>query len=97
MRLAIWVVALLLGVCCCSADKIAPPQASAPNNPPSNNQPPRPDISTQVTCPVCGLDFQATEAAGTYQYQGTTYYFLVEDHMAAFVQRPNAYLAPEPE
>ena len=45
-----------------------------------------------VTCPVCGLTFNAKEAVATRVYGGQTYYFLVEDHAEAFAQNPGAYL-----
>jgi YHS domain-containing protein len=49
----------------------------------------------QVTCPVCGLVFNAKEAATTRSFKGVTYYFLLEDHARAFAANPEAYLAPD--
>jgi YHS domain-containing protein len=45
-----------------------------------------------VTCPVCGLEFNAKEAVAARAYGGRTYYFLLEDHAEAFAQNPKAYL-----
>jgi YHS domain-containing protein len=46
----------------------------------------------RVTCPVCGLEFDAGEAVATRVHGGVTYYFLLEDHARAFAARPTAYL-----
>jgi YHS domain-containing protein len=45
-----------------------------------------------VTCPVCGLTFNAKESVATRVYGGKTYYFLLEDHARAFAENPGAYL-----
>jgi len=49
-----------------------------------------PDVT--VTCPVCGLEFNAKESVATRTHNGKTYYFLVEDHARAFAENPEAYL-----
>jgi YHS domain-containing protein len=50
----------------------------------------------QVTCPVCGLEFDARESVATRVHNGVTYYFLLEDHARAFAADPDAYLKPAP-
>ena len=48
---------------------------------------------TQVVCPVCGLAFFASESEGSHEYEGNTYYFLITDHMNAFVADPQSFLS----
>ena len=49
---------------------------------------------TEVTCPVCGLVFDARESTATRVHNGVTYFFLLEDHARAFAASPETYLAP---
>ncbi|MBN2530008.1 MAG: hypothetical protein JXR76_26700 [Deltaproteobacteria bacterium] len=44
-----------------------------------------------VECPVCGLTFRESEAVGTAEHSGKTYYFFLEDHKQAFLQNPENY------
>jgi YHS domain-containing protein len=50
----------------------------------------------QVTCPVCGLEFNARESVATRVHEGVTYYFLLEDHARAFAADPDTYLKAAP-
>lgn len=45
-----------------------------------------------VRCPVCGLEFDRSEAVARAEHLGETYYFLLEDHAQAFRQAPADYL-----
>lgn len=49
--------------------------------------------------PVCGMSVDPTTAAGSYQHQGTTYYFCSAGCQKKFIEAPEAYLtknnAPE--
>ena len=45
-----------------------------------------------VTDPVCGMRIDSEEAAGTTQYQGTTYYFCSQSCHDAFVANPSEYV-----
>ena len=44
-----------------------------------------------VTDPVCGMRIEDAEAAGTAEYEGTTYYFCSEMCRDTFVADPAAY------
>lgn len=43
--------------------------------------------------PVCGMMVDEKEAAVTYEYKGTTYYFCAPGCKAAFEKDPEKYLA----
>lgn len=45
--------------------------------------------------PVCGMSISAAEAAGTYDYQGKTYYFCAPGCLNSFKKDPGKYLAPD--
>ena len=45
-----------------------------------------------VTDPVCGMNIDSEEAAGTAEYQGTTYYFCSQVCHDAFVANPSEYV-----
>jgi Cu+-exporting ATPase len=45
-----------------------------------------------VTDPVCGMRIDSEEAAGTADYQGTTYYFCSQSCHDAFVANPSEYV-----
>lgn len=45
--------------------------------------------------PVCNMLLEESEAAGTSEYEGRTYYFCSEDCQAKFEQNPKEYV-PQP-
>jgi Cu+-exporting ATPase len=44
-----------------------------------------------VTDPVCGMNIDDREAAGTAEYEGQTYYFCSEACRDTFIADPAAY------
>jgi Cu+-exporting ATPase len=44
--------------------------------------------------PVCGMTVQPATAAGSYEYQGKTYYFCATSCLTKFRDEPNHYLTP---
>jgi YHS domain-containing protein len=46
-----------------------------------------------VTDPVCGMNIDSEEAAGTAEYQGNTYYFCSRVCHDAFVANPGEYVS----
>jgi Cu+-exporting ATPase len=49
----------------------------------------------QVLDPVCGMTISPDEAAGTYEYKGTTYYFCHPSCLERFKADPESFLQPE--
>jgi len=47
-----------------------------------------------VIDPVCGMTVQPATAAGSYEYQGTTYYFCSKGCLEKFRSNPQPYLTP---
>ena len=47
-----------------------------------------------VKDPVCGMEIDPTEAAGTSEYQGQTYYFCSLDCKTQFDKNPQQYVGP---
>ena len=45
-----------------------------------------------VTDPVCGMQIEPDDAAGTAAYKGTTYYFCSQLCLDAFEADPSAYV-----
>jgi Cu+-exporting ATPase len=45
-----------------------------------------------VKDPVCGMEIDAAEAAGTSEYEGTTYYFCAEGCKTEFDADPGKYV-----
>ena len=45
-----------------------------------------------VEDPVCGMRIESEEAAGTAEYEGTTYYFCSQACHDAFQANPAAYV-----
>ncbi|MFQ5846919.1 MAG: YHS domain-containing protein [Candidatus Methylomirabilales bacterium] len=45
--------------------------------------------------PVCGMEVEATKAAATSTYQGTTYYFCAQACKNAFEKAPDKYVEEE--
>ncbi len=86
MQRIIAIVAFLL---LCTALQACRGECTAPApSPPALKQ----RIGRTVTCPVCGLRFDAGEADFTATHDGRTYYFLVEDHRDAFAEAPGDYI-----
>ncbi len=54
--------------------------------------PHQPSIAKPVSCPVCDLRFDSSEAVERLQHGGKTYYFLLKDHAAAFSEDPARYV-----
>ncbi|HEV8415823.1 MAG TPA: copper-translocating P-type ATPase [Bryobacteraceae bacterium] len=50
----------------------------------------------KVKDPVCGMDVTPETAAGSFEYQGQTYYFCAKSCLAKFQADPLKYLAPKP-
>jgi YHS domain-containing protein len=50
------------------------------------------DTMAIVTDPVCGMQIEPDDAAGTAEYQGTTYYFCSQACLDAFEADPSAYV-----
>lgn len=46
-----------------------------------------------VKCPVSGKEIKKSEAKGTYEYKGKTYYFCCENCKEAFVKDPEKYIS----
>ena len=44
-----------------------------------------------VTDPVCGMNIDSEEAAGTIEYEGKTYYFCSHECMVEFQANPRKY------
>ncbi|MEE8423221.1 MAG: YHS domain-containing protein [Thermodesulfobacteriota bacterium] len=45
--------------------------------------------------PICEMEVEPSEAAATYEYQGTTYYFCAVGCKDKFVQDPERYVESE--
>ncbi len=50
-----------------------------------------------VRDPVCGMMVDENNAAATYEYKGTTYYFCAPGCKAAFEKDPEKYLTEGPQ
>jgi YHS domain-containing protein len=50
------------------------------------------DTMAIVTDPVCGMQIEPDDAAGTAEYQGQTYYFCSRACLDAFDADPSAYV-----
>jgi YHS domain-containing protein len=49
----------------------------------------------KVKDPVCGMIIDSTEAAGSYEFDGTMYYFCATECRDAFVSNPSRYVDRE--
>ena len=58
---------------------------------PESATPQQPPIGKSVSCPVCDLRFDSSEAVERLQHKKKTYYFLLKDHAAAFSEDPARY------
>lgn len=45
--------------------------------------------------PVCGMNVEESEAAGTSQFEGRTYYFCNRACKTTFDQNPRRFVTPE--
>ena len=52
--------------------------------------------ATLVIDPVCGMTIDPRHAAGTSQYDGTTFHFCAQSCKSAFDAAPGTYLMAEP-
>ncbi len=50
-----------------------------------------------VTDPVCGMTFEAGEAAAQTNYQGVAYFFCSEDCRKTFEENPDEFLKQSEE
>ncbi len=50
-----------------------------------------------VLDPVCGMHFEATPAAATVEYSGSTYYFCGRGCKEAFEEDPERFIEAFPE
>jgi YHS domain-containing protein len=48
-----------------------------------------------VKDPVCGMEIEPKDAAGTSDYQGQKYYFCSEHCKQAFDKEPQKYIKPD--
>lgn len=55
---------------------------------------PPPPASTGVIDPVCGMTVDPATAAGSFAYQGTSYYFCCQGCLTKFRADPPRYLSP---
>src|SRR5687768_4721039 len=46
----------------------------------------------KVKDPVCDMEIESHEAVGTYEFEGTTYYFCAPNCLDAFVANPSRYV-----
>jgi YHS domain-containing protein len=51
----------------------------------------------KVVCPVCGHEFNKSEAKATYEYEGKTYYFCSDGCREKFMKNPENYLEKKEE
>lgn len=42
--------------------------------------------------PVCGMELDPVNAAGSYEYRGTTYYFCARGCLEDFTEDPESFL-----
>ena len=54
------------------------------------------EIETKALDPVCGMTVDPNRAAGSYEYQGKTYYFCSTHCLHRFRENPQAFLQPKP-
>ena len=72
--------------CCCSGKAAAEPRPTAARQEPA----------ATVVDPVCGMTIAPSEAAGSYEHDGVTYYFCNPSCLARFSAAPEAFLGPKP-
>src|SRR5687767_11714174 len=54
------------------------------------------EIETKALDPVCGMTVDPNRAAGSYEYQGKTYYFCSTHCLHRFRENPQTFLQPKP-
>jgi Cu+-exporting ATPase len=92
------------GLSCLERFKIDPertlqPRPVSPSNPSTRRplpmmQPAPSAMETSAIDPVCGMTVQPATAAGSYEYQGKTYYFCATSCLTKFRAEPIHYLTP---
>ncbi len=91
------------GLSCMERFKADPEQALRPqpvSTQPTTRRPlpmmqPAPAVTGATAIdPVCGMTVQPATAAGSYEYQGKTYYFCATSCLAKFRAEPTHYLTP---
>jgi Cu+-exporting ATPase len=50
------------------------------------------EVTSMAIDPVCGMQVDPAKAAGTSEYQGTTYYFCAKSCKAKFDANPSQYV-----
>lgn len=53
--------------------------------------------ATHATDPVCGMEVDPATAAGSSEYEGTTYYFCSTGCKRQFDKDPQAFVAQSPQ
>lgn len=53
------------------------------------------EMKAMAKDPICGMDVKEEEAAATYEYKGTTYYFCAVGCKERFAQDPERFLEKE--
>jgi len=95
LRLAIC-VSLAVAAGCGGEDRAEPRAAGSPSSVEQQREADgekiRVEREGEVRCPVCGLEFDASEAVAERGHEGREYYFLLEDHAEAFAAEPSRYL-----
>jgi P-type Cu+ transporter len=64
---------------------------------PPTARPNRPNTPSQVLDPVCGMTINPAKAAGSYEYQGTRYYFCNPRCLERFKADPEEFLSAKRE
>lgn len=54
------------------------------------------EASEKVVCQVSGKEIEKSEAAGSMEYKGKTYYFCCENCEKAFAENPEKYINAKP-
>ncbi len=71
---------------------VSPPQPTTRK--PLPMMQPAPPVTGGSIDPVCGMTVQPATAAGSYEYQGKTYYFCATSCLAKFRAEPTYYVTP---
>ncbi|MFO8073984.1 MAG: hypothetical protein R6V85_19145 [Polyangia bacterium] len=89
-------ISLAAAAGCGGEDRAEPRAATSPSAPErereSNDEKIQVEREGEVRCPVCGLEFDASEAVAERSHRGREYYFLLKDHAEAFAAAPSRYL-----
>ncbi len=93
----VWLIAVFclssLSVCCGNDPAPSPaPASAAPSAPDTGPAGQQKETGIQVECPVCGLQFDSSEARHVVEHEKKRYFFLLEDHMKALLADPDRYI-----